>query len=80
VLIGAPRYLRVDKLSLGLAPVVVSRLIPVIATVAESGAGVLLIEQFATVALGLATAPTSWRAAGSASPARPANYGTTRPG
>ncbi len=32
----------------------VSRLIPVIAAVAESGTGVLLIEQFATVALGLA--------------------------
>jgi ABC-type branched-subunit amino acid transport system ATPase component len=43
-----------DELSLGLAPVVVSRLIPVIRTVAESGTGVLLIEQFATVALGLA--------------------------
>jgi branched-chain amino acid transport system ATP-binding protein len=53
-LIGAPRYLLIDELSLGLAPVVVSRLIPVIRTVAESGAGVLLIEQFATVALGLA--------------------------
>ncbi len=53
-LIGAPRYLLIDELSLGLAPVVVSRLIPVIAAVAESGAGVLLIEQFATVALGLA--------------------------
>jgi branched-chain amino acid transport system ATP-binding protein len=53
-LIGAPRYLLVDELSLGLAPVVVSRLIPVIAAVAGSGAGVLLIEQFATVALGLA--------------------------
>jgi len=53
-LIGAPRYLLIDELSLGLAPVVVSRLIPVIAAVAEAGAGVLLIEQFATVALGLA--------------------------
>ena len=53
-LIGAPRYLLIDELSLGLAPVVVSRLIPVIAAVAESGAGILLIEQFATVALGLA--------------------------
>jgi branched-chain amino acid transport system ATP-binding protein len=53
-LIGAPRYLLIDELSLGLAPVVVSRLIPVIRTVAESGTGVLLIEQFATVALGLA--------------------------
>jgi branched-chain amino acid transport system ATP-binding protein len=53
-LIGQPRYLLIDELSLGLAPVVVSRLIPVIRAVAESGAGVLLIEQFATVALGLA--------------------------
>jgi branched-chain amino acid transport system ATP-binding protein len=53
-LISQPRYLLIDELSLGLAPVVVSRLIPVIAAVAESGTGVLLIEQFATVALGLA--------------------------
>jgi branched-chain amino acid transport system ATP-binding protein len=53
-LITKPRYLLIDELSLGLAPVVVSRLIPVIRAVAESGAGVLLIEQFATVALGLA--------------------------
>ena len=54
-LISQPRYLLIDELSLGLAPVVVSRLIPVIRTVAESGTGVLLIEQFATVALGLAS-------------------------
>ncbi len=53
-LISQPAYLLIDELSLGLAPVVVSRLIPVIAAVAESGTGVLLIEQFATVALGLA--------------------------
>jgi len=53
-LITQPRYLLIDELSLGLAPVVVSRLVPVIAAVAESGTGVLLIEQFATVALGLA--------------------------
>ena len=44
----------IDELSLGLAPVVVSRLIPVIRTIAGTGTGVLLIEQFATVALGLA--------------------------
>ena len=72
-LITQPRYLLIDELSLGLAPVVVSRLIPVIAAVAESGTGVLLIEQFATVALGLAHQATSWRAAGSASPAWPAS-------
>jgi len=53
-LITQPRYLLIDELSLGLAPVVVSRLIPVIASVAQGGTGVLLIEQFATVALGLA--------------------------
>ena len=44
----------IDELSLGLAPVVVNRLIPTIRSVAESGIGVLLIEQFATLALGLA--------------------------
>jgi branched-chain amino acid transport system ATP-binding protein len=44
----------VDELSLGLAPVVVQRLVPVIQSVAASGVGVLLIEQFANVALGLA--------------------------
>lgn len=53
-LVSRPRYLLLDELSLGLAPVVVNRLIPAIRAVAESGIGVLLIEQFATVALGLA--------------------------
>jgi branched-chain amino acid transport system ATP-binding protein len=53
-LVSGPRFLLIDELSLGLAPVVVKRLIPTIRTVAESGVGVLLIEQFATVALGLA--------------------------
>ena len=49
-----PRFILIDELSLGLAPVVIKRLVPTIRTVAESGVGVLLIEQFATVALGLA--------------------------
>jgi branched-chain amino acid transport system ATP-binding protein len=53
-LVSQPRYLLIDELSLGLAPVIVNRLIPTIRAVAESGIGVLLIEQFATVALGLA--------------------------
>jgi branched-chain amino acid transport system ATP-binding protein len=53
-LVSRPRFLLIDELSLGLAPVIVKRLIPTIRTVAESGVGVLLIEQFATVALGLA--------------------------
>ncbi len=53
-LVSRPRYVLIDELSLGLAPVVVNRLIPTIREVAESGIGVLLIEQFVTVALGLA--------------------------
>jgi branched-chain amino acid transport system ATP-binding protein len=53
-LVSQPKFILIDELSLGLAPVVVKRLIPTIRTVAESGVGVLLIEQFATLALGLA--------------------------
>jgi branched-chain amino acid transport system ATP-binding protein len=53
-LVSRPRTLLVDELSLGLAPVVVKRLVPTLQSVAENGVGVLLIEQFAHVALGLA--------------------------
>jgi len=54
-LVSQPKFLFIDELSLGLAPVVVQRLLPTIREVAdERGVGVLLIEQFATVALGLA--------------------------
>jgi branched-chain amino acid transport system ATP-binding protein len=53
-LVSKPKVVLIDELSLGLAPVIIKRLIPTIRTVAESGVGVLLIEQFATVALGLA--------------------------
>jgi branched-chain amino acid transport system ATP-binding protein len=52
-LVSHPRYMIIDELSLGLAPVVVQRLIPTIQSMADAGIGVLLIEQFATVALGL---------------------------
>jgi branched-chain amino acid transport system ATP-binding protein len=54
-LVSQPKFILIDELSLGLAPVIVNRLLPVIRSVAESGIGVLLIEQFATVALSLAT-------------------------
>jgi branched-chain amino acid transport system ATP-binding protein len=53
-LVSEPRFVIIDELSLGLAPVVVQRLIPTIRAITEAGIGVLLIEQFATVALGLA--------------------------
>ena len=53
-LVSRPKILLVDELSLGLAPVVVKRLVPTLEAVAANGAGVLLIEQFAHVALALA--------------------------
>jgi branched-chain amino acid transport system ATP-binding protein len=53
-LVSQPKILLVDELSLGLAPVVVKRLVPTLGAVAANGVGVLLIEQFAHVALGLA--------------------------
>ncbi len=53
-LVSEPKVVIIDELSLGLAPVVVQRLIPTIREITAAGTGVLLIEQFATVALGLA--------------------------
>jgi len=53
-LASRPKFILVDELSLGLAPVVVKRLMPTMEAVADNGAGVLLIEQFAHVALALA--------------------------
>jgi len=53
-LVSQPKVMLVDELSLGLAPVVVKRLVPTLEAVAASGVGVLLIEQFAHVALALA--------------------------
>lgn len=53
--VARPSFLLVDELSLGLAPLVVKRLAQTLADVAASGVGVLLIEQFTTLALELAT-------------------------
>ncbi|MGP6204684.1 ABC transporter ATP-binding protein [Microbacterium sp. F2] len=49
-----PRYLLIDEMSLGLAPVVFLRLLPVIQGAAADGVGVLLVEQFARHALAIA--------------------------
>ena len=53
-LVSRPSFLLIDELSLGLAPVVVRRLVTTLRGVAEAGVGILLVEQFTSVALGLA--------------------------
>ena len=54
-IIGDPRFLIIDELSLGLAPVVLRRLVPALREIAGQGVGVLLIEQFTSLALSVAT-------------------------
>ncbi len=52
-MISRPRYLLIDELSFGLAPAIVSRLAETIQAIAQRGVGILLIEQFTTLALSL---------------------------
>jgi branched-chain amino acid transport system ATP-binding protein len=54
-LIARPKYLLIDELSFGLAPAVLVRLGEVIRHIAARRVGVLLVEQFTTLALSLAT-------------------------
>jgi branched-chain amino acid transport system ATP-binding protein len=54
-LTSRPRLLLVDEMSLGLAPVIVERLMPVLRRIAEElGSGVLFVEQHIPLALELA--------------------------
>jgi branched-chain amino acid transport system ATP-binding protein len=53
-MISRPRYMLIDELSFGLAPAIVTRLSDTIQSIARRGIGILLIEQFTTLALSLA--------------------------
>ena len=54
-LVSRPRLLLVDEMSLGLAPVIVERLLPILRRIAdEFGTGVLFVEQHIPMALELA--------------------------
>lgn len=53
-LMAAPRLLMLDEPSIGLAPVVVDKIVDIITTVSGGGVDVLLVEQNAAVALDVA--------------------------
>jgi branched-chain amino acid transport system ATP-binding protein len=54
VLIRQPKLLLIDELSLGLAPVIVKRLLEVVRAAADQGTAVLLVEQSVRLTVGVA--------------------------
>lgn len=60
-LMARPRYLLIDEMSLGLAPLIVKRLVKTISHLLDKGTGILLVEQFTEVALSVATTVTVMR-------------------
>jgi branched-chain amino acid transport system ATP-binding protein len=52
--LSRPRLLLIDELSLGLAPVVVEQLLPMVSAIREQGTTVILVEQSVNLALTLA--------------------------
>ncbi|MFZ1386486.1 MAG: ATP-binding cassette domain-containing protein [Thiolinea sp.] len=56
-----PKYLLIDEMSLGLAPLIVKRLVKTVSELVNLGTGVLLVEQFTEIALSIATSVTIMR-------------------
>ena len=56
-----PKVLLIDELSLGLAPAVVERILPVIKQIADQGTAVIIVEQSVNLALTMLIVPTLWR-------------------
>ena len=52
-LVSRPKVIMIDEMSSGLAPVVVGRLMTAVRGLADSGMAVVLVEQFATLALAI---------------------------
>ena len=52
--LGRPRLLLIDELSLGLAPVMVEQLLPMVAAIRDQGTTVILVEQSVNLALTIA--------------------------
>lgn len=50
-LLTQPKVLLIDEMSLGLAPLIVQRLMKLVKQLAEEGLAILLVEQFASLAL-----------------------------
>ena len=53
-LLGRPRLLLLDEISMGLAPIIVAKLFEEVRAMADTGATILLVEQYVNTALELA--------------------------
>jgi branched-chain amino acid transport system ATP-binding protein len=78
-LVTRPRYLLIDEMSLGLAPVVIERLVCVVRDLRARGIGILLIEQFTHLALDMLISAMSSPRAGSGFRALQLNCRPIRP-